>query len=341
MSSIQLPPIAGIDIGRSAVKISLIKDGNLYQHQLRTCICPAKEIDDVEERARAEAESVILGNTKYWVGETAYVHRGSHVGLNDDWITSKFHEVLVLFADKWLKTHHGVDIGSGITRVVMGLPSKAMGDQKEALVASVKKLLPECKLTVIPQPNGPFYDLMLLDSGMPNTQHSLANESWAVVDVGYQTTDMTLMRAGARFVADAAGSCSGINKASEHLLSALQTKRGFSKLRLIDVDSAFRVGTVKYNAKIEQVGEEAKAAQTVLVTEIIDKAQQLFAEDAHLLDGILVSGGGAEVVFPQIREAWSHAVMAEKPRLSISRGFARYGAMLEMLAAMQKPRQAA
>ncbi len=271
---------------------------------------------------------MIVNGAAFWVGEYALAQRATVIGLSDDWVATDNHAALLLMASKWLKQKEGIDLGDGQTQVVMGLPSKSYAEQKKLLANEVVRYLPNAKVKIIPQPNAPFFQHMFLDSGRPNPERDLATEAWAVVDVGFHTTDMTMMNPGGQFVVDSFDSTVGVSAAAEHLLRALQSSMGLHRLQMDEMDLILRTGKLKYNGEVIQVENLVREARGLVTKAIIDKTQQLFGANAHRLDGILLAGGGASLVQNELKAVWKHTQLINNPRLSIAIGYCRHGSML-------------
>ena len=71
----------------------------------------------------------------------------------------------------------------------------------------------------------------------------------------------------------------------------------------------------------------------MLVDEVVDTATRLMEPYARRLDGVIVAGGGADMVYGVLRDRWPHAIKAEDPRFSVAEGMRRFGAALSLVRA--------
>jgi len=324
-----LPPVVGLDIGHSAVKISFRTAKKSGRHTFPSAVRPARPISDEVEARRAAAETVVFGGTSYWVGGTAISQSSDTIGLADEWIDSDPHTALLLYSAKWL-AEQGVSLDSPDTQLVMGLPSLPLPRLKALLASVVAHHFPKVSLKILPQPMGPYYNIMYGDDGRASEAHVMENESWAVVDVGFFTTDFAMMKLD-RWNEDSRDSCAGINLAADILLSILRDERGFHHVTHSEMESAMHSGAFKYNGTTHKIAEDVARAYRPLVEQISEKAMAAFGANAHSLDGILIAGGGASLVFPGLRELWPHAVLADEPRFAVADGFCRFGTMCQVL----------
>ena len=60
---------------------------------------------------------------------------------------------------------------------------------------------------------------------------------------------------------------------------------------------------------------------------VLDEANRIFGEKAAMLDGIVVGGGGAELLFAKLRNRFPNAISGDEPRMMVAEGFCRLGLM--------------
>jgi plasmid segregation protein ParM len=70
---------------------------------------------------------------------------------------------------------------------------------------------------------------------------------------------------------------------------------------------------------------EVEQAYQMISKLIVDHATQVFKEEARRLDGIILAGGGASVVYPHLKHIWPSTIVPENPRFSVADGYVRYG----------------
>lgn len=313
----------GLDIGRSAVKVSVADStGKRKQFLIPTAVCLAVKISDDAEALRAEKDLVTVNGVDYFIGDTALIQGGSNVsmGLSDDWVNTAEHTALMLGAfNRALNFCDNKE-----PKIVMGLPTHLYSRQKQKLLetsASAFGLDPK-NIRVVAQPSGPYLESLLDEDGRPLSK--IDEEDWAVVEIGYFTTDFMLMKSG-RWVERASGTCSGAHIAAEALQRILS--KNDIKVDLMQCDEALRKKYVRNFGQRVPIEEEVDEAIEVLANEVIDTATRLIEPYARQLDGVIIAGGGAEFMYETIKKRWPHAVLPKDPRISVAEGMRRFAQM--------------
>jgi plasmid segregation protein ParM len=313
------PVVVAIDIGHSTVKVAT--EG--VKFMFPSVASPALRISDAQESIIAEREKVAFNGKQWFFGETALLQAGLNwaTGLSDDWIDQHEHSVLFLGALKKLEQQ-------GITDpdlIVIGLPVQAMKSDRghvERLLNSIAPLAPKAEIKVVPQPFGAFSSITLSQTGNPISDRPVHLISWAVIDVGFYTTDFILMNRG-HWIEMASDSCPGISLAAEHLMHRLASRN--VKIDMSDADAALRQKSVTYFGTLTDVTEEVSEATAIAAGKIIDTAERYFAPYASKLNGVLVAGGGAPAVIDGLKAKWPHVQIADDPRMSVVEGMRRFG----------------
>lgn len=316
MSKIKFP--IGLDIGHSAVKIV---GNNGLKIIFPSIAVPAVRISEEREAARAALETVSVKGRDYFFGKTAEIQYGTSVasGLNEDWINTNEHTALIMGAMKKIE-QAGINPQSDLF-LVLGLPTRVHSAQKERLRQIVAEVVPNATIKVLPQPWGPFQKIMADINGLPSQKHSILEEEWGVIEIGYYTTDILLIRQS-RYIEKASESCAGVRVAAEHL-SRLLSDKGY-KADLIECEKALRNKFImQFGEKIDVTEEVAKSIE-IVVSEVVDTADRLLAPYVHKINGVVIAGGGAPLVFDTLKKRWPHAVMDEDSRFSVAEGFRRY-----------------
>lgn len=313
--------IIGLDIGHSAVKVVSVSAAGRREFMFPSVVIPAFSISDEAEAARAAEETVGIGQRRFFVGETALVQSCGNppsLGLTNDWIETPEHSALIAGAAKKLEKL-GVDLRSSL--IVTGLPSALHAHQKDRMREVVRQQIP-AEVLVAPQPLGPLQTLLLTAAGTPSPAHDPLRERWAVVEIGHFTTDFLLFQSG-RMIEKASGSCGGIRLAAEHMQRLLNERN--IQIDPFEAEQALRDRHIKYFGKSLDVTEYAKQSIALIASEVMDTASRVLDPVARKLDGILVAGGGAPVIFSELSLKWHHAKMVTAPRMAIAEGFCRLG----------------
>lgn len=313
----------GLDIGHSAVKVAAGGSHTLFP----TAAFPAVELS-VEEAARAaKAETVRVNGQDYFVGQTALVHSGGRVleGLADNWIETPEHIALLIAGYR-----RGLDAleGDEDPILMLGLPSRLHKAQQKRLqeLAIMHLSIPQSQVRVLPQPLAAFMSLILDEHGDTRPDRDLTQERWGVIDIGYYTTDYGLIQGG-QWSHAGARSSAGANVVAEQLQQRLAAQHAFT-FPLRACEEMLRIKRAKLYGKTLDVSDDVDVICDQFARQVIEGAAQVLAENLPQLDGILVAGGGADLVFPAMKKEWPHALIAPTPRFSIAEGLRRYGLLL-------------
>lgn len=307
------------DIGHSTVKVAAAGKKFMFP----SVAVAALRISDKAESQIAEREKVIFNGKQWFFGETALLQGGLNwaTGLSDDWIYQPEHSVLFLGALKKLEQDR-IELPE---MIVLGLPVQALKSDKphkEKLIQQISDLVPNIEIKVIPQPFGAFSNITFDPSGRPAADNLIHMISWAIVDVGFYTTDFILMNRG-HWIEMASDSCPGMSIAAEHLMHLLAEKN--IKIDMADADAALQKKALTYFGKVIDIKSEVAESLSIASSKIIDTAERYFAPYVSKLNGILVAGGGASAVLEGLHAKWPHVVLAEDSRMSVAEGMRRYG----------------
>ncbi|HEU0198560.1 MAG TPA: ParM/StbA family protein [Nevskiaceae bacterium] len=315
----------GLDIGHSAAKVA-VDSGEVA---IVAAATRAVTLSTHEAEAAAQKDTVSVNGESWLVGDSALVHTLGRVsdGLRDDWISTPEYGAL-------LKA--GYDRGShmqgvAVENVVVGLPSRLFVAQKEKLRTLVSSITqtPAAHVSVLPQPLAAFMVKAIGDDAESHGKGAAAkpdeaamNESWVVVDVGYYTTDFGFIDRGI-WSESAAQSASGVAAPAEAMRRYLVSLGMNASARA--ASDALRIKSVKYDGEVRDLTKQSDAIAMEFATTVIDQAERVMGERIHSADGILVVGGGADLVFKHIRKRWKHAVVPKNPRFAVAEGMRRAG----------------
>lgn len=315
--------VIGLDIGHSAVKVSCCtSDEKERQIIFPSIAVPAFNISDEGEARRASRETVNVGSRPYFFGETARTQGGTATGLSEDWVDTPEHLALMKGALKRVQDEAGLKEDA---MLVLGLPTHLFARQRDRLKQLASQVHPKGEVKVVPQPFAPFQMMMLDRYGNASPIHSMMEESWGVIEVGYYSTDFMLMQRG-RWVEKASGSCAGVRVAADHLARMLGEKGLTADLP--ECEEALQTRKLLNFGKKTDVGNDVDQSIALIVTEVIDTATRLMEPFVRRLDGVLVAGGGAPIIHPAIQDKWPHAHLAHKPRFAVAEGMRRFGLAL-------------
>lgn len=302
-----------IDGGHSTFKVraaSLASSNERISVQIPTVVMPAIALTNEQTRQKAELETVELDGRRYFIGDTALRQGRSEVytGQNADWIESPQHDALVLGA--WRKVMQAFDNPSARVHLIVALltPRLLPGQTLRVMVQS--------------QADAPLQWLSIQNSGALHPQRDLDNEAWGVIEIGHYTTDFALCDRGA-MMEYAAVSCAGMHLVYDGMSSALARAKLPTSLDV--VETAVRTGCIKHFGEPVDVLPLLNQAKAGFEALVMDEANRVFGQKAAVLDGIIVGGGGAEMLFSEFRRRYPNAVTNDEPRMMVAEGFCRLG----------------
>jgi len=321
-----------IDGGHSMFKVraaSLASPDRRFSFHIPTVVMPAIALTNEQTRQKAELETVELDGRRYFFGETALRQGRSEVftGQNTDWIESPQHDVLVLGA--WRKAMQAFGSSPARVHLVMGLPAKFVGPQRDTLRKRITalltpRLLPGQTLRVMvqSQADAPLQWLSIQSNGCLAPQRDLDNEAWGVIEIGHYTTDFALSDRGA-MMEYAAVSCAGMHLVYDGMSSALAQAKLPTSLDV--VEGAVRTGGIKHFGERVDVSHLLQQAKAGFEAVVMDEANRVFGQKAAVLDGIIVGGGGAELLLQGLKQRYPNAISSDEPRMMVAEGFCRLG----------------
>lgn len=229
------------------------------------------------------------------------------------------------------KLFAGVKNGDAVhVRIATGLPVDHMrdaGELKAALMGThrVKTDVTDlvvnvAQVMVMPQPYGTIYSRMLTEQGLINKCHT-ANRT-GVCDVGTYTVDLCLDDDG-EYIDSQSGSVEGgVYMTQDRIAQAIQ--RDFRHTAGIrELESVLRSGCVKISGETHDYSAEVQEALEPLRNATLTLMNGRWGTGAGV-DVIYVSGGGAALVFEDVKEAYKQAVLVENAQFANARGYLNY-----------------
>ncbi len=215
-------------------------------------------------------------------------------------------------------------------RIASGLPVDHMRDAAEFKTALLGQhvirtdtadlIANIAEVMVMPQGYGSIYAMSLTDAGEINRQHTYRRTG--VCDVGTYTVDLALDEEGEYVDAESGSVESGVYTAQERIAAALERDYR-QKMPFKLVEEVLRTGVFRANGQpVDYSGivEEALAP-------LRSATLSLMSEKWHggaTVDVIYLSGGGAELVYEEVRAAYPQAQLLPEAQLANARGYLNY-----------------
>jgi len=319
--------VVGGDIGHSAVKCKAAGIFNGVHKRVSimfpSIAIPALKIADEAGAERAKLDTVMVDGNPWFYGETARIQSmGAYAsGLTASWIETKEHTALFLGMIQKLEQAGMKNPEESL--FILGLPTILHATQKERLKQIVSVYAPKIEVLVAPQPMGALYADMLTEDGNEKDGRSIAGESIGVIEIGFFTTDFLLLQHG-DWTEQGCGSSSGVCMAAQHLAKLLESNHAI-EADLDECQATLINGRIANFGQTINVEAEVGVSRDILADKIIDDSDRLFSPIVRKLSSVIIAGGGAPLVYKELKAKWPHANMITDHRLAIADGFCRLG----------------
>ncbi len=215
-------------------------------------------------------------------------------------------------------------------RIATGLPTDHMRDAAQLkasligqhliktdtaeLIANVSEVM------VMPQPYGTIYANTLTESGEINRQHTYRRTG--VCDVGTYTVDLALDDEGEFVDAESGSVESGVYTAQERISAALERDYR-EKMPFKIVEEVLRTGIFHANGQPVDYSEIVEEALAPLRSATLNLMSEKW-QRGTTVDVVYLSGGGAELVVEDVREAYPQTALVQDAQLANARGYLNY-----------------
>lgn len=256
---------------------------------------------------------VTIGRQRYLVGERALRHSAFlYQTQARGWIDSVAYRALVAEA----LVSYGPE--EPLT-VATGLPVRHL-DDRQALAKVIRQCHPGIQtVEVLPQPLGTFMDLYLSEQGEV-VRPELAEQVLGIIDIGFFTSDFLTLDRLQMQGAKMQGVDVGMSMVGERL--ARDIGEAFRlPLNSHQADEVIRTRQVRVYGEAQDVGELVDARVKELAQVIRSQAERLWHLPA--LDGLILTGGGAALVAPELTALGPVRAVADSQAAN-ARGYFRY-----------------
>jgi plasmid segregation protein ParM len=182
------------------------------------------------------------------------------------------------------------------------------------------------KVRMLPQPLGTVLNLLMDENGKI-VNHELANQKIGVVDIGFRTTDFTILD-HLRYIDRGSRTIdTGISKGFNVIANKLREKCGVS-VELYRLYRAAEMGSIKMRGHGFTFTKIRDQVYSQLAGTIASDIDRLWSDDWDI-DSIVLTGGGcrelAEYLQPLINGSVTPVDPTTDPRLNNVQGYIKYG----------------
>lgn len=220
-------------------------------------------------------------------------------------------------------------------RIATGLPVDHMRDKDDLkaallgqhlittdtahLIANVSEVM------VMPQPFGCLYSATLTPEGDINRHH--VYKRTGVVDVGTYTIDIALDDEG-EYVDAESGSVEGGVYMAQNRISELLEQRYRQKMPFKMVEQVLRTGEFRAHGELVDMREDVEDALASLHSATLSLMAEKWKSGTGV-DVILLCGGGAELVYDSVKEAYPQTQLVREAQLANARGYLNYATFVQ------------
>lgn len=176
------------------------------------------------------------------------------------------------------------------------------------------------------QPVLSLYDYALdIKDGKPilsGMDEDTLRKGWAIVDVGHNTTDVAGVINLRPITKFSGGSVLGGRRVLAEIQRAI-VEKWHVKRQLAEIEAAVRRGYIDiYDEEVNLV-ELAQSAAKGLTMEIVSDITGLL-DDGSYFYGILLTGGPASVIKPELSAIYPHTILMRDPQIANARGGCKF-----------------
>lgn len=320
----------GLDVGFGDVKAAVIRDGKLATVTFPAVLGQAQALSSftvgLNGSTRRSATRLVYEEAEYYVGDDALRYSRTQAGRQDRArIGSVEERVLALAALARL----------GVTdaTIVTGLPVLWFDDRKK-LRKSLKgehrftwgkkeRVMTIHEVLVVPQPLGGFYSYILDQAGTATVSEEEILRTYACLDVGWNTTDLSAIKALQPFDQWIGGARVGVRDIIQIVGDTISRDYGLN-LSAHEIDQAIDARRVEVYGKYHDIGDIITSASTSLAQQVVSTATGLWG-NGERMTRILIFGGGAARLGPAIRAAFPYnSVLLSHLALANAVGFCHF-----------------
>ena len=346
--NIQAKDLVGIDNGFGMIKISSGEIDIKFPSVVGTPVSKfAKTAAISSFNELLDSLAITYNNNTYYIGHNAIINtRNGKISLRQNKAEDEQNKIKTMAALALLTDENQTDATFDI---VCGLPVLEYRNQKDKLYNMyvnggkpfefmmhygnniVPKRIKCRNVTVIAQAEGAFYSYILssdgniIDSRAENVQGTVL-----ITDIGYKTTDIIAMENG-RYIETLSDQINnGVSQMHQEILRLIMEKLNIKK-ELKDIDEIVRSKSLFHNRQTYDMTDIIAEAAKPFAENLVESLYTINNGELGNLQMILLTGGGAEIIYKYVKETLDSVVRVDKiynSEFSNSQGYYKYGMLL-------------
>ena len=319
----------GIDVGFGAVKAFCLNGQAQSSVTFPSVLGQAQELGTITlglGGRRARATRLVYDGVEYYTGEEAIEYSRTQASRQDRLrIGSTEERVLMLAALARLNVSEAF--------IVTGLPVLWFEDNRQVRRSwqsehcftwgKAERAIKIHKVLVRPQPWGGFYSWALGNDGRAIIGEEEMLRSYALLDVGWNTTDLNAIVGLKPAPRWSGGEQIGMRQVAQ-IIGDWLSRQFKLEMTLHEIDQALRIGhTHIYGTRIE-LADITRSATEAVAEQIVTKATNLWG-NGERFGRVFILGGEAVVLGRALKSAFpANGELLDSPALANAYGFAKY-----------------
>jgi len=324
------PARVGEDVGFGVTKAEAWIDDEYRTITFPSVLGQAQTLDSyrtgIGGGRRTKARAIEVGGLAYYVGQDALTHSRAQ-GMRQDRNRIGSDQELILA----LAALAALDISDAL--IVTGVPV-LWWDHRRALVekwtgrhaityGGQQRIITIRQVKVVPQPLGGFYSWALGEDGTAQVPEAELLKPYALLDVGWNTCDLTAVDQLRPVERWSGGEQVGIRKVAEIIRDMVQRQHGLT-IDPHEADAAIHTRQVQVYGEPVDVGPAVDAALATVADQVLARATELWGSGERF-KSVLIFGGGAALLGKRLLAAFPrNGLPLPDPGTANARGFARY-----------------
>jgi plasmid segregation protein ParM len=318
----------GLDVGFGDVKAVVIRNGKLLHITFPSVLGQAQALSNftvgLNSAARRRATRLVYNGVEYYAGDDALAHSRTQAGRQDRGRIGSIEERVLALAAL-------AKLGVSEAYIITGLPVVWFEEGRGKLRQSLKgrhtftwgkdtRTITIHKVKVVPQPLGGFFSYVLDPAGRAKLEDSELKRTYACLDIGWNTTDLSAIRELRPVDKWIGGARVGVRDVVQMVGDAISREHGLT-LQPHEVDQAIESGQVEIYGQYRDIRPIVASTTTALAQQVVSTSTDLWG-NGERMSKILIFGGGAARLGQPIHEAFPYnGVILPHPAMANATGF--------------------
>lgn len=317
----------GLDVGFGDTKAAKLTAGLLDIVSFPSILGNAQELTTINTglitAARRKATRLIYEDLEYYIGLDALKHSRAQAGRQDPGrIGSVEERVLALAALAMLNVTDAY--------IVTGLPvlwlddarklRRSLRGQHQFIWGKEAKTITVHDVKIRPQPFGGFYSYVLHPSGAACIPEDYIMETWGLLDIGWNTTDISALEELEIKDFLCGGALYGVRDIIDLVGDVISREHGLN-LTPHELEKIIAKKSITISGRPYDLTKTIASATSNISNQIITTATGTWKNAGKLINNILIFGGGGALFSQALKQVFKHAFTLSRPGQANAIGF--------------------